>query len=300
MMPLLAAVHHLKGPVIDWPAFSPLVALVAGGVVVLLVGLLRPRLVRHRIVPSLTILALLAALGLCIWRFHHPATIISGALRIDDLALEADMLFCVAAIAAVLLAWRSLAPRESGHGEFHALLLFSVFGMAALASSQDLITLFLGIELLSIPLYILCASEYRREGSLESGLKYLVIGSVGSATLVYGLALVYGSTGATGFAVIGAAAATGKLAGGVLGDPMFLTGLGLVIVGFSFKASVAPFHQWTPDVYKGAPTPITAFMATATKTAALVVFLRFFDVAAIAAQDTWAPMVAKSVEPVAP
>src|SRR5262249_50420059 len=144
----------------------------------------------------------------------------------------------------------------------------------------------------SIPLYVLCASEFRREGSLESGLKYLVIGSVGSATLVYGLALVYGSTGSTGFSGIANAIAQGQIAGGLLGDPMLLTGLALVIVGFAFKASVAPFHQWTPDVYEGAPTPITAFMATATKAAALGVILRFFDVAVIGAQDTWAPAFA--------
>jgi NADH-quinone oxidoreductase subunit N len=164
--------------------------------------------------------------------------------------------------------------------------------MSVLVSSVNLITLFIGIELLSIPLYVLCASETRREGSLESGLKYLVIGSVGSATLVYGLALVYGATGSTDFATIGNAVSQGKLFGGAMGDPMLLTGLGLVIVGFAFKASVAPFHQWTPDVYEGAPTPITAFMATATKAAALGVFLRFFDVAAIGAQDTWAPLIA--------
>jgi NADH-quinone oxidoreductase subunit N len=286
------ASHHLMGPHIDWASFSPLMALAAGGVLILLVGLLRPRVVRYWVVPGLAIVALLATIGLAIWRFHHPASIISGALRIDDLALEADMLFCAAALAVVLLSWRDVAPHESGHGEYYGLLLLSVFGMAVFVSAQNLVTLFLGIELLSIPLYILCASETRREHSLESGLKYLIIGSVGSATLVYGLALVYGSTGATNFSGIGVAAATGKLAGGQLGDPMFLTGLGLVIVGFSFKASVAPFHQWTPDVYEGAPTPITAFMATATKAAALVVFLRFFDFAAIGAQDTWAPLLA--------
>ncbi len=164
--------------------------------------------------------------------------------------------------------------------------------MEIFVSSQNLITLFLGIELLSIPLYILCASESRREGSLESGLKYLIIGSVGSATLVYGLALIYGATGSTQFSVIGAAVSRGSVVGGILGDPLLLTGLGLVVVGFAFKASVAPFHQWTPDVYEGAPTPITAFMATATKTAALGVFLRFFDVAAIGAQNKWAPLLA--------
>src|SRR5437588_2892099 len=288
----LAAAQHLKGPHIDWAAFSPLLAFAAGGLIVLVVGLLGPRVIRHWIVPVLTVVAFAAAIGLAIWRFHHPASIISGALRIDDLALELDMLFATAGIAPVLLSWRAGAPHESGHGEYHGLLLFSAFGMAVLVSSQNLITLFLGIELLSIPLYVLCASETRREGSLESGLKYLVIGSVGSATLAYGLALVYGATGSTDFGPIGLALSTGKLAGGQLGDPMLLTGLGLVTVGFAFKGSIAPFHQWTPDVYEGAPTPITAFMATATKAAALGVFLRFFDVAAIAAQDDWAPLIA--------
>ena len=190
------------------------------------------------------------------------------------------------------MSWRAHAPRESGHGEYGGLLIFSVLGMGVFVSAQNLVTLFLGIELLSIPLYILCASETRREASLESGLKYLIVGSVGSATLVYGLALVYGATGSTDFAGIGTALSQSKLAGGALGSPMVYTGLGLTIVGFAFKASVAPFHQWTPDVYEGAPTPITAFMATATKAAALGAFLRFFDVAAIGAQDTWAPLLA--------
>jgi NADH-quinone oxidoreductase subunit N len=289
---LAAAANHIAAPHIDWAGFSPILVLTVGGLIVLLVGLLPGRLMRERVVPGLTIVTLLASIGVEIWRFRHPASIISGALRIDDLSLELDMLFAAAGLAAVLLSWRARAPQEAGHGEYNALLLLSVLGMVVLVSSQNLITLFIGLELLSIPLYILCASETRREGSLESGLKYLVIGSVGSATLVYGLALVYGATGSTDFSGIAHALSSGKLAGGSLGDPMVLTGLGLVTVGFAFKASVAPFHQWTPDVYEGAPTPITAFMATATKAAALGVFIRFFDVAAIGAQNDWAPLLA--------
>ena len=125
--------------------------------------------------------------------------------------------------------------------------------------------LFLGLELLSIPLYVLCATEMRREHSLESGLKYLIIGSVGSATLLYGLAMIYGATGQTDFAGIASALSKGDLAT----DPLTLTGDRAVRRRPRFKASVAPFHQWTPDVYEGAPTPVTAFMAVTTKVAAL-------------------------------
>ncbi len=288
---LILAAAHFKGPHIDWASFMPLLILSVGALVVLLVGLLGA-VARTVVVPLLTVATLVATIVIAVTRLHHPASIISGALQVDGLALVLDMIFCVAAIAAVVLSLRDHAPRSAGHGEYNALILFSVLGMAVLVSAQNLVTLFVGFELLSIPLYVLCASEFRREGSLESGLKYLVIGSVGSATLVYGLALVYGATGSTQFSGIAATIGGGGVHQGLLGDPLLFTGLALVIVGFAFKASVAPFHQWTPDVYEGAPTPVTAFMATATKAAALGVLLRFFDVAALPASDTWAPALA--------
>jgi NADH-quinone oxidoreductase subunit N len=291
MSTLILAAAHLKGPHIDWASFMPLVILGVGALVVLMAGLFGS-VARRVLVPLLTIATLVASIVDAATRLHHPASIISGALQIDGLALVLDMIFAVAAIAVVVLSVRDRAPRSAGQGEYSSLVLFSVLGMAVLVSAQNLVTLFVGFELLSIPLYVLCASEFRREGSLESGLKYLVIGSVGSATLVYGLALVYGATGSTQFSGISNAILTGGLGNGLLGDPLLLTGLALVIVGFAFKASIAPFHQWTPDVYEGAPTPVTAFMATATKAAALGVFLRFFDVAAIHVQSTWAPALA--------
>ncbi|HEY3435645.1 MAG TPA: NADH-quinone oxidoreductase subunit N, partial [Solirubrobacterales bacterium] len=181
-----------------------------------------------------------------------------------------------------------LAPREAGHGEYYALLLSTVLGMVLLAGAQNLVTLFLGYELLSIPLYVLCATNMRREGSLESGLKYLIVGSVGSATLLYGMAFLYGGTGSTNFGGI----ADGIVAEGLDGDPLILIGIAMTAVGLAFKTSVAPFHQWTPDVYEGAPTPITGFMAVATKAAAFAVFIRFFDVALGSQLDAWQPALA--------
>lgn len=275
-------------PTIDFAGLSPLIALLAGAVVVLMVGLLRGRAAREHGVPFLSFSALAVSLGLTIWQLDTTKPLISGALEIDGLGTVLNLLFVGAGMATVLLSWRALAPRESAHGEFHALLLTSIAGMLVLAWSTNLVTVFLGLELLSIPLYVLCATEMRRASSLESGLKYLIIGSLGSAVFLYGLALIYGATGSTDFSGIAAANSSGDLSS----DVLMLTGIGLCVVGLCFKASVAPFHQWTPDVYQGAPTPVTAFMAVATKAAAFGVFLRLFDIALIDSSLTWAPMLA--------
>jgi NADH-quinone oxidoreductase subunit N len=280
------AAATIKGPHIDWAALSPVIALTAGLCVVLLVGLARTAFVRAHVVPALALVALGTTAGLAIWQWDTNKQIVARALSIDTLAMALTMVFVAGAMAAVLLSWRSQASREAGEGEYYSLLLSSVLGMLVLVAANDLVVLFLGFELLSIPLYVLCATHMRREHSLESGLKYLIIGSVGSATLLYGLALIYGATGATGFDAIAARA------GGLSNDVLFLTGIGLIVTGLAFKASVAPFHQWTPDVYEGAPTPVTGFMAVATKAAAFGVVLRFFDVALIDSASTWAPAFA--------
>jgi len=288
MTAYLLAAAHAKAPHIDYAGLSPFLALTAGAILTLIVGLARGRWVRHA-TPLLSIATLGAAIGLGIWQFNETTSLVSGALISDDLTLTLLFAFAGAGIGATLLAWRSRAAQEASPGEFFSLLLFSILGMAILVAATNLVTLFLGFELLSIPLYVLCATELRRERSLESGLKYLIVGSVGSATLVYGLALIYGATGSTDYSGIDAAI-TGS--NGVGGDVLLLSGIGLTLVGLAFKASVAPFHQWTPDVYEGAPTPVTAFMAVATKAAALGVLLRLFDSALVGSQHDWAPMLA--------
>ena len=272
-----------KAPTIDWEALSPLLALTGGACLVLMVGLLRSGFVRRHVVPALAVLALAITAGLGVWQWGVNTEIVERSLAIDDLTLTLMMVFCGGGIAAVLLSWRSRAVVEAGEGEYYALLLSSILGMVVLVAAQNLIALFLGFELLSIPLYVLCATHMRREASLESGLKYLIVGSVGSATLLYGLALLYGATGTTDYAGIAEAATS---------DVLLYTGIALVVAGLAFKASVAPFHQWTPDVYEGAPTAITGFMAVATKAAAFGVMLRLFDVALIDSAQTWGPLLA--------
>jgi NADH-quinone oxidoreductase subunit N len=174
----------VAAPVIDYRELSPLMATVGGSVVVLMVGLLRPPVVRHVIVPALTAISLLAAIGLTIWIWDpgDREPIVVRAIAMDTLTLGVSMLFLVAGLVAIVLSLRSEAAREAGHGEYYSLLLGSITGMIVLAGAENLVTLFVGLELLSIPLYVLCATELRRRTSLESGLKYLVIGSVGSVS----------------------------------------------------------------------------------------------------------------------
>ena len=281
---------QLTAPHIDYQGMAPLFALLGGSIVVLLASLFRSRFVHRTLVPALTVITLGAAIGLSIWNWEPGDTkpIVEGALAVDTLSLGISIVCYVAGIATVFLSLRSLALRTAGGGEYFTLMLGSIAGMNVLASAENLVVLFIGLELLSIPLYVLCATEMRKRVSLEAGLKYLVIGSVGSGTLLYGLAFVYGATGATDFSAISSAIGDKVSAT----DPMLLTGIALAATGLAFKCSIAPFHTWTPDVYQGAPTPVTAFMAVATKAAAFAVFLRLLVEAFPDVQPTWSNALA--------
>jgi NADH-quinone oxidoreductase subunit N len=271
---------NFHAPHIDYSGVSPIIALTAGICVVLLAGVFDR--VRSG-VPLLTLIVLAITAVRLILQWGDHADLVSGALRLDELAVAVALIAVFAAAVTVLLSIGEPAVELAGSGEYHALLLGSVLGMLLLAAAQNLISFFIAIETLSIPLYVLCATNLRREKSLESGLKYLIIGSLGSATLLYGLAFIYGGSGSTDFT--GIAQGIGKA--GVLGDPLVLMGIALAATGLAFKISIAPFHQWTPDVYEGAPTPITSFMAVATKAAAFAVFVRFFDVALAPESGDW-------------
>src|SRR5919106_355911 len=280
-----------EAPHIDYAGISPVLALTAGLVVVLMAGVFTEGSRQRIVVSALSLITLGAAAGLCIWQWGEGKDLVAGALRLDDLALAGSLIAIASAAFCIPLSWREeAADRASGpggHAEFQALLLCSVLGMVLLAQAQNLISFFVSLELLSVPLYVLCGSALRRRESLESGLKYLIVGSLGSATLLYGLAFIYGGSGSTDLAGI-----REGIGSGLADDPLVLIGIALAGTGLAFKTSLAPFHQWTPDVYQGAPTPVTAFMAVATKAAAFIALARLFEVALAPLVDDWQPALA--------
>jgi NADH-quinone oxidoreductase subunit N len=197
-------------------------------------------------------------------------------IQLDRFANFSIALICGASLLSCLLSVAYLAELRINHGEYYALILLATAGMVLLVSAVDLVSVFLGIELMSIPIYVLAGFDRRKLRSNESALKYFLVGSFASALLLYGMALLFGATGHTDF--------EGIRAGFDAGNPLAMIGLGLVIVGFTFKISSVPFHQWTPDVYEGAPTSVTAFMSVTVKVAAFAAMLRIvigaFDPAA--------------------
>jgi NADH-quinone oxidoreductase subunit N len=262
----------LATPHIDWFAISPPLALLGAGSVNLLVAVLVPRQDRRVVAAIVCALGFAGAFVTAAVLFDQSAGghgVIADAIQRDRLGALATMIVAGAGLLAIGVSFRE--PMADDHiAEYFALLAWSGAGMAFLATASTLLTLFLGLEWFSISLYILCAIDRDLEGSLEAGLKYLIVGGFGSAMLLFGSALVYGATGRLEFHEI----AQVVQQQGLSHDALLVAGLALVIGGLGFKASAAPFHMWTPDVYEGAPTPVTAFMSAATKTVALVLTLR--------------------------
>ncbi len=201
----------------------------------------------------------------------------SPMLVLDPLANFAIALLTLAGIFVCLMSVTYLAEMDIHHGEYYALLLLATAGMMVLVAATDLMTLFLGIELMSIPIYVMAGFDRKKLRSNESALKYLIVGGFASAILLYGMALLYGATGHTDFTEIRSALASGNPPFAAAGA-LALFGFALIVVGLAFKVSTVPFHQWTPDVYEGAPTPVAAYMSVCVKAAAFVALLRFLGV----------------------
>jgi NADH-quinone oxidoreductase subunit N len=249
---------------------------------------------RPRVLSALlSVLGLLATMGLVAWQWVansdagliQPQSVLGGMVAVDGVALFTRIIVCLAALVTIPLGWMYLEDRRIHRAEYYPLLLIAATGMNLLAASADLIMVFVAIEVLSLGLYVLSGFATRDLTSQESAFKYFLLGAFSSAILLYGIALTYGVTGSTNIAEAGRAL---TLTGG---DALTLAAMGLLLVGFAFKTALVPFHMWTPDVYQGAPTPVTGFMAAGTKAAAFAAFLRVFVGAFGPLEWSWVPVI---------
>lgn len=221
---------------------------------------------------AFTLVAILSALLAVVWGWfdaEHPRTVYFGSFAYDRFSLFIDAILLVSAGLVLLVSPQYLNRRQLHYGEYYALIVGALIGMMLLAGAASLMVVFLGIELLSIALYVLSGFARQEGRSQEAALKYLLLGGFASGFLLYGMALIYGETGHTQFSQIAAA-----IDASASTDPLLMIGVVLLFVGLAFKISAAPFHMWTPDVYQGAPVSVTAFMSVATKTAAFAATIR--------------------------
>jgi NADH-quinone oxidoreductase subunit N len=262
-----------------------LIVLGAGGLVLLL-DLLPPRDSKTHLggVALAGILAALLATG-WLWLRGGDGRAFRDMVLLDGYALFFDVVICYAAALVVMLSMDYLGRTGGESGEYYALVLFSTAGMMLMASAGDLIVVFLSLELMSLSLYVLAGLFKRRLTSGEASMKYFLLGAFATSFLLYGIALIYGATGSTNLDRIAASAAARG------GDPLLLIGLGLLLVGFGFKISSVPFHMWAPDVYEGAPTTITALIATGSKAGAFAALIRVLMVALPGAQADWSALL---------
>lgn len=251
----------------------PILILVAWACMLLMLDLFLPS-DRKYLNPILAALGLVVSIIFTIPQIRDQHEAFNGMLVIDGFAVFLNLLVLVSGLVAIALSYGYLKRMDIARGEYYFLMLFSISGVMLMASAADLIVVFLALELLSIPLYIMAAFARPNHRSEEAGVKYFILGAFSGGFLLYGIALVYGATGATALGAIAVAAQNG------LSQPMFfLVGSALILVGLGFKVAAVPFHMWTPDVYQGSPSTTTAFMAVIAKVGGFAALLRIFIVA---------------------
>ncbi len=273
-------------PDVDFHALAPELVLTGAIVVVLLADLLTPQSSRG-IVPSIAGIGLLAATVpvLTLALDGVDRAMFGGAYSVDNFALVLKALFLLSGYVVVLLSTNYIAEGDYAEGEYYFLLLSSILGMTVMASSRDLLSIFVALELLSIPAYMLAGWRKRDLHGNEAGVKYYLMGVFASAVMLYGMSLLFGLTGSTLLSDIGAAVASPE------STPFITLGIVLVVIGFAFKVSAVPFHTWAPDTYEGAPTPITAFLAVLSKTAGFVALLQLILIAFGPRHDVVEPLM---------
>ena len=287
------ATAPIRTPSIDWMAIAPEIALgFAAIAIVLLRSLMRRRRPVNEASLYLAIAGIAAAAALLVRQWvlvqdDGPITTIAGMVRVDGFGVFLGIVVVAATALGVFLATAYLRREELEAPEYYALMLLSAAGMLTMTTANNLVVVFLALEILSIPLYVLAAFDRRRLSSQEAGIKYFVLGAFSSAVFLYGVALVYGATGTTSLTGISQFLAHNTL----FDDGTLLAGFALLLVGLGFKVAAVPFHMWTPDVYQGAPTPVTAFMSSATKAAGFAALLRVFGVAFPLYRSDWRPAV---------
>lgn len=281
-------------PGIDWLGVAPVISLVAAALAIVMLKAVFRSDARVYDASIAVAVAGIAACGYFLWRLWSdihdtgPYLTLSQMVAVDGFSVFLGTVVLAAALLTLLLSSEYLERRGiASRPEFIALLLFSAAGMLVMTTANDLIVVFVALEALSIPLYVLAAYDRNRRRSLEAGMKYFVLGAFSSAVFLYGIALVYGATGTTSLTGIATFLANVTL----VQSGTLLAGLMLLLVGLGFKISAVPFHMWTPDVYEGSPTPITAFMSSATKTAGFAALLRILLTAFDGVRTDWRPAI---------
>ncbi len=290
---MLGQTDTFAGPEVAWFALSPMLVLLGGALALMTLGALTPRWPKGMYALFSAVTAGTAgALAMVQWddiTDNGPSTLVGGAVAFDTLSMFLTITICAAVLLVSLLTDERLRDTPNDGPEIYALYLVAAIGGIVMASANDLIVLFLGLETLSLALYVLAASDRRRDGSAESGIKYFVLGGFASAFFLYGIALVYGATGSTNISEIVFNLQRTVDPGG--NETLALAGIALLVVGLGFKVASAPFHTWVPDVYQGAPTPVSAFMASVGKAAAFAAMLRVLVIALPFYRDDWRPVI---------
>jgi NADH-quinone oxidoreductase subunit N len=270
-------------------ALLPDLVLMVGAMILLLAAVWRRESASHqRLIGNLSIGLCVVTLGAVLWMLFGRTSAGDGPIAVDNFRWMADIVILLGTIAAIALGIDDNDRAGTTTSETHVLMLLASSGMMLLAGARDLMIVFLGIELMSVATYALAGLNRRSVRSAEGALKYFLLGAFSTAFLLYGIALVYGATGTTGLHEI----RMRVLVHGLESSPILLIGIGLLLVGFGFKVSTVPFHMWAPDVYDGAPNPVTAYMAATVKAAAFVAFLRVWLEAFPSEHGTWYRAVA--------